>query len=239
MIYPSSYGMRLKPRAPRRGESRDVPGARSARAAMEKIVFKRAPCTWRARLLEVGFLNRATPRGGIVRKLHRNWPRNARHRPDQPLIAPSAAVTCRFVATHRDTCLCGACRSARAGDARRLELAERSRVYSRPVPCGCGCGELVVPGPSGADASPPTPAASAPTVAGGACPRRPERPRLRGSDAQRAPRGTVRRLGVGGNRGEVWAVADIYGELPDEAPLYFSIEGRSGGTTAPSSPLSP
>jgi hypothetical protein len=42
--------------------------------------------------------------------------------------------------------------------------------------------------------------------------------------------GTVRHLEVGAHPGEVWAVPDIRdGQLPDEAPLYFSIEGRRGG----------
>jgi hypothetical protein len=41
--------------------------------------------------------------------------------------------------------------------------------------------------------------------------------------------GAVRQLEVGGDRGEVWAVADIYGELPRDERLYFSTEGRSGG----------
>ena len=37
------------------------------------------------------------------------------------------------------------------------------------------------------------------------------------------------------DRGEAWAVADVYGELPDEAPLSFSIEGVSAVTARPSS----
>ena len=40
--------------------------------------------------------------------------------------------------------------------------------------------------------------------------------------------GAVRHLEAGGHPGEAWAVADIFGELPDEQ-LYFSIEGRRGG----------
>ena len=42
--------------------------------------------------------------------------------------------------------------------------------------------------------------------------------------------GTVRHLEAGAHPGEVWAVADIRdGQLPDEDPLFFSLEGRSGG----------
>ena len=38
--------------------------------------------------------------------------------------------------------------------------------------------------------------------------------------------GSVRHLDVGGHAGEIWAVADVHRELPDDVSLYFSIEYR-------------
>lgn len=45
---------------------------------------------------------------------------------------------------------------------------------------------------------------------------------------RRAAIGAVRHLEAGAHPQEAWAVADI-DELPDDVPLYFSLEGRRGG----------